>query len=469
MPLGPHSAASTSARAKPRDDGALRLHPLYEVTAARDPFFAPHHYLTSVARSTCSNLASAMTIPNTSSSHETKRETQDSSITRSSSSTVKPLPLTQALHANLSLLLRNLGNLLSYQAHLRYNNTNPASASPQSIQSLPGWNDVARAALKWQADVTALHRWTKEAQEALVFEHTKAKAREAKEEEERQRKLGEEEKAAAAAAAAKEAEQAAAAKETKPSSTTTTSSSAAPSRPESKGGDSVIDLTADEDEDDAKPLSSKAPKRPAEDSGGAAPDDDASIAKKPKLDAASADTSAAGTGADSSADAVSALLTSVNKGADSTASTAAQQGGASAPAPLDMSSMGLGDLSGVDFSVFMNMDGMGGGNAASNNSGSAGGGGAPDLSSMSDLDFASFTGGDTNTNTNIGGGMGSFDAASGGPLTGAASGGNFNFSQDPSQGGLDGMDFTAALEGVDWSSLIGTFGDGQQSGGGGGS
>ncbi|PWN28058.1 hypothetical protein BDZ90DRAFT_231818 [Jaminaea rosea] len=371
----------------------------------------------------------------------------------------KVLPLANALQANLSLLLRNLGKMLAYQAHLRYN-ADSASSSQRRIESLPGWSDMALAARKWQMDVSALSRWTAEAQEALAVEYTRAKMREA--EEERQRPLreakeAEERRQKSEADAKRQEEEEKARGETTAAAEAAaqTSSSAGQSRPESKG--SVIDLTADEDEGDAKPAAASTATKRSADDGTGENEGDVSVAKKQKVD----DTVG---GQSSSSDTASHLLASATTTSTSGSIAAGSQPGG-APA-FDLSSMGLQNL---DFSAFMNMDASGGGGGGSSSSLSANAGSlgdnsgslGQDLSSMGNLDAGGLDFGSLTRSNSIGGGLTGFGGADG---SGSNNGGGGGFGQDGA-GGLEGMDFGAALEGVDWNSLIQSFGDGQGGGG----
>lgn len=75
------------------------------------------------------------------------------------------LPLAASLESTLVLLLRKLGQLLSQQAQLRFQQIKMAdvtctlAASSCDLRFMPGWSELLSAAHKWQRDITALSRW----------------------------------------------------------------------------------------------------------------------------------------------------------------------------------------------------------------------------------------------------------------------------------------------------------------------
>lgn len=264
----------------------------------------------------------------------------------------------------------------------------------------------------------------------MIAEHAKAKKRE------REAALAAEEERKKAAAEAQEAAKAAAASEPSKDSG---SGGTAPADIREDGREGVIDLTEDDD-DDNKTLSGNAAKRTREgnnaEGGENSADGIEGESKKPKLEAQSqqlGDTSTLSEKAEGAGDEASAPTT--------TDETMRQ--------PLDLSTMGMPDLSGVDFSAFMNMSGGGGGDTTA---------------SLSAPDFGAFNlDGSAGNGAQITGGGGNGDSLDADNLMAAMSDANFSGQDDFSGINLEGMDFPTALQGVDWSSLLQGF-----HGGGGG-
>ncbi|CAO1632657.1 unnamed protein product [Parajaminaea phylloscopi] len=389
-------------------------------------------------------------------------------------------PLAASLESTLALLLRKLGFLLSRQAQLRFQDTATHGDGLQSgSRAMPGWAELLAAADKWHRDVNALSRWVSRAQDALAIEHKHAQRRDAL------RALKAEQDAAEAKAAAE-----AAASQAASSADESKSAGAAAEEPGPRL-EAVIDLTADDDDSSKATGNAKRPREddvndaPAETAEGTVPressreaaDTAESMVKRQRLQGSdgapgSQDPSGSSATADPTPNSADSANVSLAKGVTTEGATSGPFGPLSSePAgvkdqAVDLSSLGIPDLSGVDLSAFMNMDAAGGED-----------GGDPSVTGLTgfppagepsmDADAADQTDAAGKVDDGGAGGTNGIATETG---AGEALGGDFssalgdlNFPSADGLGGMgfDGMDFSSALQGVDWNSLLQSFEGGQ--------
>ncbi|PWN20692.1 hypothetical protein BCV69DRAFT_282912 [Microstroma glucosiphilum] len=394
-----------------------------------------------------------------------------------SSAPSRVLPLAASLQSSLHLLLARLGKLLKYQALLRSKICN-GTATPQQLGLLPGWSDLTSAAQKWQRDVEALNRWVSEAQDALLIELSRAKKREALQAEEDAKRAEVEAAEKAKRDAEEEAQrlkkaaedEAAAARKAAETTAEEESAKAAGAKKDatSAGGAGVIDLT---DDDDVKPMSASN----ASTAGKHSRDEDSASAQDDSLDAKRQKTGGTSSGTDGppatattagvpTPDPATLLAALTSQNSDS--STQNKNGSGD----FDFSSMGnMSDLFKMDdLTNFMGQNqtqdqgqasGSGsdqvqtsGGNATGDYDGGFGAAQNGEQGDSTKLDEFSGTGGDDMDFKFDPNGF-SMDGMGG-------SGGMDQFgSGGEGAGDMGGIDFNAALEGVDWGSLMDMIGN----------
>lgn len=322
------------------------------------------------------------------------------------STIISPLPLAASLQTTLHVLIRRLGHLLLAQSRLQASTSRNQAAY---TKPLPGYDQVLAAAQKWQKDVTALNAWVNQAKDALDIEYEVAKKRE------------EVEAAAAADLALKQAQEAEKEQQSKGDA----------------GNVTAVDLTGDDDDDDDKPLGDGS-KRPRDDQTAS---QDAS-AKRVKLDG------------DGSQPTVGNEQPPSN--------------GSGTEAQFDFSSLGL---PGFDMNALINMAQQSQNQQQTSSTDMQA---TPHENStsapfdnanfdMSQFDMMAMGNADS---LNMGMDFGSMQGDGSGNDTGLNNDNVNNNGDDPTNDASGmGMDFGAALEGVDWSSLLENMGGNGQGGG----